>query len=159
MQIIDNLFTSEEVEKIYENYKNFPYKRTEVDAPGLPYTGLISNLNFQDQTVKSLIERTKIGKIELLNAYINLFLKEEKPYFHIDGQYGYKTLLYYMNPSYKNYDDLGETYLIIDNKIQGIRPIPGRVVIFDASILHRASSLRNEDRFTIALKFKKGDKQ
>ena len=116
MQIIDNLFTSEEVEKIYENYKNFPYKRTEVDAPGLPYTGLISNLNFQDQTVKSLIERTKIGKIELLNAYINLFLKEEKPYFHIDGQYGYKTLLYYMNPSYKNYDDLGETYLIIDNK-------------------------------------------
>ena len=139
MQIIDNLFTSEEVEKIYENYKNFPYKRTEVDAPGLPYTGLISNLNFQDQTVKSLIERTKIGKIELLNAYINLFLKEEKPYFHIDGQYGHKTLLYYM--------------------IQGIRPIPGRVVIFDASILHRASSLRNEDRFTIALKFKKGDKQ
>ena len=66
---------------------------------------------------------------------------------------GAKTLLYYANPQPKNYDDLGETFFIIDNEIQGVFPVPGRIVIFDAEVWHKATPLRTDDRYTVALKW------
>jgi len=154
VQIFDGLFSVEEVKYVHECYRKFPYKRTEVDREGLPYTGLSCELDFKDPIVKMLIERTKINPSPLLRAYINLFLKDEKPYFHQDNvNKGYKTLLYYMNPQSKDFNNLGETFFYIDNEIRCVEPTPGRVVIFDAEIWHRASSLRDHDRYTIALKW------
>jgi hypothetical protein len=154
MKILDNLFTVEEIKKIYNHYRAYPYKRIEVDGPGLPYTGLSCNLDLNDEIVKLIIEKTNTEKDNLLRAYINLFLKDEKPYFHQDDtREGHRTLLYYMNPEPKDFNDLGETFFYIDKEVKSVQPIPGRVVIFDARIWHRASALRNHDRYTVALKW------
>ena len=83
MKILDNLFTVEEIKKIYNHYRAYPYKRIEVDGPGLPYTGLSCNLDLNDEIVKLIIEKTNTEKDNLLRAYINLFLKivsENIPY-------------------------------------------------------------------------------
>jgi hypothetical protein len=47
----------------------------------------------------------------------------------------------------------GETQFYIDENIYGITPVPNRMVIFDASILHRATSFRSSHRFTVAIKY------
>jgi hypothetical protein len=47
----------------------------------------------------------------------------------------------------------GETQFIVDNEIYGVTPVPNRMVYFDASILHRATSFRNRHRFTVAIKY------
>lgn len=153
--IKDNLFDSQEKENIYSFCKNSSFKRLERDHENLPHTGLTSELNLDHPLVKLIINKSNERIINLQRAYINLFLKEEKPYFHTDNhETGYKTLLYYVNTEPKNYDELGETFFLVDNEVKGIQPVPGRIVIFDAEILHRASSLRNYDRFTIALKWR-----
>jgi len=154
MKIIDSLFSFDEVNNIYNTYRKLSFKRTEKDGEGLPYTGLVCDLNFEDPVVKLIIERTKNNFGKLLRAYINLFLKDEKPFFHQDDtRDGHKTLLYYMNPEPNKLDDLGETFFYINNQVQSVQPIPGRIVIFDAKIWHRASPLRDQDRYTIALKW------
>ena len=51
-------------------------------------------------------------------------------------------------------DDGGETQFLIDNQIKGVLPIPNRIVGFDANILHKATTFRNNHRFTLAIKFK-----
>ena len=84
--------------------------------------------------------------------YINCFAPSENPYFHIDGESG-MTLLYYPNIEW-SINDGGETQFYIDENIYGITPIPNRMVIFDASIFHRATTFRNTHRFTVAIKYR-----
>ena len=66
---------------------------------------------------------------------------------------GYETLLYYVNTENINVDEGGETFFIEKENRIGIPYVAGRIIIFDANILHKASSFRNLDRFTIALKW------
>tara|TARA_R100001509_G_scaffold105864_1_gene62731 strand:+ start:2618 stop:3103 length:486 start_codon:yes stop_codon:yes gene_type:complete len=153
--IKDNLFNQEEKENIYNFCKTANYKRLESDGLGLPYTGLVFQFDLNHPIVKLILKKLNLKDLQLDRAYINLFLQGEKPFFHQDNtQLGYKTLLYYVNTEPKNIDELGETYFFINNEVKGIQPLPGRVIIFDAEIFHRASSLRNYDRFTIAFKWK-----
>ncbi len=154
VRIFDNLVSKKQIDEIFDFCKNQSYKRTELDRPGLPYTGLISNLELENNLVKFLLKVTNSKEDKLTRAYINLFIHDEKPYYHQDEpKPGAKTLLYYANPQPKNYDDLGETFFIIDNEIQGVFPVPGRIVIFDAEVWHKATPLRTDDRYTVALKW------
>ena len=41
----------------------------------------------------------------------------------------------------------------INNDIYGITPVPNRMVVFDANIQHRATTFRNDHRFTVAIKY------
>jgi len=49
-------------------------------------------------------------------------------------------------------DEGGETQFY-QEEIKGIRPVAGRIVIFDSNILHKATSFRNQIRYTVALKY------
>ncbi len=154
VKILDNLVSKEQIEEIFLFCKKQQYKRLEVDGPGLPYTGLSCDLELENDLVKFLIKVSNTDKNKLSRAYINLFIQNEKPYFHQDEKMpGAKTLLYYANPQPKDYNDLGETFFIIDNEIQGVLPVPGRIIIFDAEVWHKATPLRNDDRYTVALKW------
>ena len=154
VKILDNLVNQEQIQEIFNFCKKQSYKRIEFDAPGLPYTGLSCNLELEDNLVKFLLKVSNTNKNKLIRAYINLFIHDEKPYYHQDEtKPGAKTLLYYANPQPKDYNDLGETFFIIDNEIQGVLPIPGRIIIFDAEVWHKATPLRNDDRYTVALKW------
>ena len=58
-----------------------------------------------------------------------------------------------MNPQPKYFNDLGETFFIIDDEIYGVLPVPGRIIIFDSEVWHKATPLRDDDRYTVALKW------
>jgi hypothetical protein len=47
----------------------------------------------------------------------------------------------------------GETQFVIDDEIKGVFPIPNRMVMFNANILHRATTFRSRHRFTLAIKY------
>ena len=84
--------------------------------------------------------------------YVNCFAPSENPYFHTDGDDGV-TFLYYVNDRWE-LNDGGETQIIVNDEIKGILPLPNRIVGFDASLLHRATSFRFKHRFTLAAKFR-----
>ena len=83
--------------------------------------------------------------------YVNCFAPNENPYFHTDGDNGL-TFLYYPNMDW-DLQEGGETQFYINDDIYGITPIPNRMVVFDANIQHRATTFRNQYRFTLAIKY------
>jgi len=125
-------------------------------------TGLVHNVfpndnlskeskKFYDLFSNSIQEKIiKIKSLEMYRMYINCFAPSENPYFHIDGK-GY-TLLYYANDNW-DVNDGGETQFFIDNNLYGVIPVPNRLVIFNAGLLHKATSFRNRHRFTVAIKY------
>lgn len=162
IKIIDNFLKIEDCEKIINLCKisNYCYGERErlVGSSYTPPTGMTCELN-SNSYITSLFEKNltnsylEIKKFYLHRIYINCFAPSETPYFHIDGKFGI-TCLYYPTEIW-DCQDGGETQFMIDGEIKGILPLPNRMVIFDANILHRATCFRNSHRFTIALKYKK----
>ncbi len=126
----------------------------EVDDPKFPPTGMVCELQINDPLFLELNNRVnKLYKKNktIIRAYINLFLPNEKPYFHIDGDV--RTFLFYINPKV-DINENGETQFFLNGEIKGFLPIPGSMVSFDGNILHRATSFRSLPRITVALKYK-----
>ena len=89
--------------------------------------------------------------MKLYRMYINCFAPNENPYFHVDGE-GY-TFLYYCDNEEFDLNEGGETQFLVDNDLMGVLPVPNRMVIFDGTIKHRATTYRSRHRFTIAIKY------
>ena len=153
----DNFFDKREHHVMYDYCLNATYKYGETDDVDTPQTGLVHNIP-EDEFIYKLIKKkisdfdSHLGSMKLYRMYINCFAPSENPYFHIDGESG-MTLLYYPNIEW-SINDGGETQFYIDENIYGITPIPNRMVIFDASIFHRATTFRNTHRFTVAIKYR-----
>lgn len=94
----------------------------------------------------------KIKDLNLYRMYVNCFAPAENPYFHTDGHKGEVTFLYYPN-DFWDINDGGETQLYLNGTLYGIPPIPNRMIVFDADVLHKATSFRDRHRFTIAFKY------
>lgn len=164
--VYDDIFLKEEVEKMRELLLyECPFVYGVGDYPNLPPTGMTYEFTRSDtlpvkvkDMLNSLILKIfeKNEKIKNKRLYVvrsNLFIPGENPYFHPDGE-DKITCLYYINPEY-DLNEGGETQFLIDNEIKGIRPKMGRLVIFDGSIIHRATSFRTHPRLTIAITFYK----
>jgi|SRR5210317_159342 len=156
IEIHDNFLSEKEKQEIYNFCKKQPYYRGELDRPDCPPTGLTTNLDNQNIISKLMKQITNEEK-DMFRTYINLFIPNEKPYYHIDNNDpNYQTCLYYVNTEKINYmDEGGETYFIQNDFIKGVSFVPGRMVLFDSNIMHKATPFKNLDRYTIALKFKK----
>lgn len=94
--------------------------------------------------------------LELLRIYSNFNFYGEVFFNHLDSTDGV-TALYYVNPTWEH-DWSGETFFCDESgeSIQVVQPKAGRLVLFDASILHRGSPpsrLCPEHRINIAFKF------
>lgn len=158
MKIFDNIITVEENNLLYQNLvyrRNYFYGET--DEAGLPPTGLVFNMNTNDELFIKLYELTiklnnEVKNLTLQRAYVNLFLPNERPFFHTDGNV--ITNLFYINPPI-SYDEGGETQFIINNEVINVLSKPCRMVSFDGTIMHRATSFRSIPRITVALKFNK----
>lgn len=152
----DNFFSEREHKLIYNYCLNATYTFGETDDVDTPETGLVHNIP-EDEFLYKLFKKKlsdfdpQLGSMKLYRMYINCFAPTENPYFHIDGENGL-TLLYYPHEEW-NLNEGGETQFYVDDDIYGITPIPNRMVIFDASILHRATSFRSSHRFTVAIKY------
>lgn len=159
MQInfVDNFLTKPEQQRVYQYCLKSDYHYGEPDIPGYPPTGMIHNISGNEFIYKLLNRRILetfdfLQSLKMYRMYVNCFAPGEKPYFHIDDQTGY-TLLYYPHLDWK-LDDGGETQFYLEENLQGILPVPNRLAIFDASILHRATPFRNGYRFTVAIKYR-----
>jgi len=95
-----------------------------------------------------------LSDMKLNRMYINCFAPSENPYFHIDSIPGNLTFLYYPNKTWE-IDEGGETqfYAQENQYFYGVLPLPNRLVEFDSSIIHKATTFRNRHRFTIAIKY------
>jgi hypothetical protein len=152
----DNFFNEREHSKIFDYCLNAAYKYGETDEVDTPQTGLVHNIP-EDEFIYKLFKKkisdfdSSLSQMKLYRMYINCFAPTENPYFHIDGEQGV-TLLYYPHMEW-NLNEGGETQFYIDENIYGIAPIPNRMVIFNASIMHRATTFRSSHRFTVAIKY------
>ena len=153
IKVIDNALPFATVESIFHTIIRLPFYYGERDSADKPPTGLSSNLNLDHWVVKT-IEQTaleEISSLRLYRSYVNIFVPGEKLFFHTDHDQGL-TVLFYPNLEY-DIEQGGETSFLIDGKITGIIPKPGRVVIFSANLIHKANSFRDQHRFSIALKY------
>ena len=163
--VYDGLFSKDEMEKITNiMLRNCPFHYGERDNPDTPPTGLVCDFGkmqldegFQkllNDFVNKIYEKNEnLKNAKLYRIYLNYFAPRENPYFHIDG-HGTITCLYYLNPEL-NCNEGGETQFLINDEIKGVQSKPGRLVIFDGGLKHRATSFRSHPRLTLAIKFYK----
>lgn len=156
IQTADNVFSSQNRELILDYCESCEYTYGETDNGVNPPTGMVHNIPedakiyklFKDQIELSVPE---VKRMKLYRMYVNCFAPSENPYFHTDGNSGI-TFLYYPQEDWQ-LDDGGETQFYVDGTLYGITPESNRLVMFDARIVHRATSFRNRHRFTIAIKY------
>lgn len=154
----DNFFSKEEHKIIYDyciNNRNYIFGEKD-SGNGTPPTGFVNEIPETHLVCKImntiLRERVEfIRSMKLTRIYVNCFAPKENGYFHTDGDC--VTFLYYPNMEQYDIDEGGETKFLVDGNIQGILPIPNRMVIFDGNIKHSATGLRNHHRFTVAIKY------
>ena len=152
----DKFFNDVEHQIIYDYCMGAEYSYGESDNKGLPVTGMIHNIP-ETEFVYKIMKKTiydrheKVQQMKLYRMYVNCFAPNENPYFHTDGDKGL-TFLYYPNMNW-DLQEGGETQFYINNDIYGITPVPNRMVVFDANIQHRATTFRNDHRFTVAIKY------
>jgi hypothetical protein len=131
-------------------------------------TGLISELcpdNDKHQEIVDIFHNLickKFSDLEgyrLYRAYVNCFAPREVANFHqdCDDDQDQITFLFYANTTYNGLNDGGTTEFYLDEKIIAIPPIPNTLVRFTSRVLHRATPLNSEHRFTYAFKYCKED--
>jgi hypothetical protein len=153
IKIIDNALPAPIIERIFYTITGLPFYYGEADSLNKPPVGLVCELAADHWIVQSIsqVVSDHVNKLQLYRSYVNIFTPGENPFFHTDRDNGL-SVLYYPNLSY-DINQGGETSFYTDDKITGIIPQPGRIVIFPANVLHRANSFRNQHRFSIALKY------
>ena len=156
IKVIDNFFDESIHHNIWDYCNSVSYKIGERDNHNtLPTGGVFeieNNNTLFDFLNKELNDKFKeLNNLRCYRSYINCFAPSENPYFHYDNDKGY-TCLFYPNLEFK-LEEGGETQFLVDNKIEGILPIPNRMVLFNANLHHKATSYRTKHRFTIAIKY------
>jgi|TARA_B110000858_G_C17641851_1_gene398468 hypothetical protein len=166
--VYDNLITQEENEKYRTTLLcNSHFRYGERDLPYLEPTGVVcdftNTMNSDDMVdpylnsmLKNLLNKIYekndfLKKMRLYRVYLNLFIPNEQPSFHTDGD-NTITCLYYLNPLL-DLNEGGETQFFIDEEIRGIVSKPGRLTMFNGRLLHRATSFKSHPRLTLAFKF------
>jgi len=155
IKVFDNFLSDEEQDDVLNYCENIAqFKYGESDDGKTPPCGVTHDIPKDVSIYKLLEEKIKPLSPEgtpLWRMYINCFAPREIPYFHTDGDDGV-TFLYYPQLEWKP-NDGGETQFYVNGNIQGVVPTPNRLVSFDARILHRATSFRDNWRFTVAIKY------
>lgn len=183
IEIYDDVCSFEDNVKFYNYFLKGHFEYGERDMPYHPPTGLISPIDEKSEifiqmlrvlnrdlntsmrldnnskdgslhhNVRREVEDLLAGKEKQIRAYVNLFLPNERPFFHTDGSV--ITCLFYFTPhSNPDIDEGGETQFYVDKQLLGVLPRPSRLVLFDGNISHRATSFRSYPRITAAIKFR-----
>lgn len=152
----DDLFLNDqEFEIVHQYCMRAPYSYGESDNGDNYATGMVHDIPETEFVYKLFKKKIAdkcpfVSKLKLYRMYINCFAPCENPRFHTDGNG--MTFLYYANVDW-DVQQGGETQFLLDGSIYGVLPIPNRIVMFDGTILHRATSFRDAHRFTLAIKY------
>ena len=154
LRIYDNFLSEKEQNHVLDYCEGAPYRYGETDDGDTPPTGVthdIPNNQYVHELFYAKTQPLVPEGLTFYRMYINCFAPREVPYFHTDGDKGV-TFLYYPQRSWQP-NDGGETQVYVQGNIQGVVPLPNRLMMFDARLLHRATSFRDRHRFTIAVKY------
>ena len=160
VEVIDDFLSTDDAYSVLDYCRMASYTYGETDTSSTPPTGMVHEICETDEIYKLFSSKTDLiaGDDLVLNRmYINCFAPTENPYFHTDcDEEGSITFLYYSSDEW--YLDLGgETQFYANGQMAGVPPVPNRMVYFDSSILHRATTYRDRHRFTIAIKYVPGN--
>ena len=165
LEVIDDFFPACDYLKIVKYCYESDYYWGERDTEQSSPTGMIHEIyDCEDTPVKEsnqwiydlFLENTNhlCPNLKLYRMYINLFAPGENPYFHTDSTDDKDiTFLYYVPTDDWDIDGGGETQFYHDGVMSGVLSIPNRMVYFDSTILHRATSFRDRWRWTVAIKY------
>ena len=153
VEVIDDFLSTDDAYSVLDYCRMASYTYGETDTSSTPPTGMVHEIDKTNEIYELFECKTEdlVTDFKLNRMYINCFAPTECPYFHTDGQNGI-TFLYYPQDTW-DIDMGGETQFVVDDEIKGIFPIPNRMVMFDANILHRATTFRSTHRFTLAIKY------
>ena len=165
---IDRALSPDDFREVSQFALDAGYFYGEQDDDDHKPTGLVSDLDpddEEDDDIFCIFERViyarfpEIKEYKLYRAYINCFAPKEVANFHKDCDDGVDevTFIFYANTSYNGLNEGGCTEFYLDEKIIGVPPIPNTLVKFTSWILHRATPLNSEHRFTYAFKYRKED--
>lgn len=164
--VFDDLFTPAEIETVHRFASRLDYCLNDYDAAGTEYSkhwkheGIAARAaetpffcEFVSLTFRCFPER----ELRLARLHFNLHLYGDLQLPHVDGDGQSVTLLYYVNQRWER-NWMGETVFYESNGEPSlvIAPRPGRVVLFEGAIEHRAGVPQREcfePRMSIALKF------
>lgn len=152
----DNFFSDQGFDKLMNYAAKATYKYGESDNYTTPPTGMVHNIEKNSEIWEMLTWRIEelcpfVQCYTPFKISINCFAPREVPYFHPDDDEGGVTFIYYINPW--KLDDGGCTEIFINNEIRAFPPLPNRMVWFDATLLHRATTRRDDHRFAYAIKY------
>ena len=159
IDIIDDFLSPEDNQYVWFYCLNSSYTYGAVDAPDKNPTGMMCQVPESERFYKIFAEATQkiVPDLRLVRIYINCFAPTENPWFHVDSMYeNAKTFIYYPACS-DDIDNCGTTQFYIDDYIHGVIPKTNRMIYFDSSITHRATSFRDGHRFTVAVKYESLD--
>lgn len=156
IQIFDQALTRAENNEYLAWCRRRPWRWGESDYQGGPPAGVVSDLE-DGEALTQLVERAqtlceRLQGLKLNRSYINMFMPGEIPRWHRDGAVW--TVLYYVTDE-REPQLGGQTEFLDYNtmEIRGVLPQPGRMIVFNGDLLHRATAYPHRERFTIALKF------
>jgi len=173
MKIFDDVWSPPHLNELVLDVKNMLYMYGEVDNVDLPPTGMSTGDYLGTKIFHALWEFCEkyvpeVHGCILKRSHANIFAPREQAYYHVDDENDDAwTFMFYANNNW-DINDGGETKFIINKQEKGnlegtgdyptiwaIPPIPGRMLIWKSNILHTATPLRNEHRFTPTFKFVK----
>ena len=169
LEVIDDFFISNDYLNVVKYCCEADYYWGERDTEQSSPTGMVHEIyDCKDKPVEEnnqwiydlFFENTNhlCPNLKLYRMYVNSFAPGENPYFHTDSvDSGDLTFLYYVPSANWDINDGGETQFYYNGDMVGVTPVPNRMVYFDATILHRATSFRDRWRWTVAIKFSKTD--
>ena len=151
-KVIDDFLSIEDYQSYWKFTQQATYTVGEVDYPNGAPVGMISELATDHHLVHNIFPKVIRG-CTLNRLFLNYYGPRDLSYFHTDHQLSKATtLIYYPCPTY-SLDEGGETQLLINDNVIGIRSIANRLLIFKANILHRATPFTSYQRFTYAFKY------
>jgi hypothetical protein len=165
---VEKSLSPEDFRFVSEFAQNAAFTYGERDDSKHKPTGMVSELCPEDEEHQEIVnifhnlicqKFTDVVGYSLYRAYINCFAPNEVANFHQDCEddEDQLTFLFYANSNYNGLNDGGTTEFYLDEKIIAIPPIPNTLVKFTSRILHRATPLNSEHRFTYAFKYRKED--
>ena len=169
LEVIDDFFIPNDYLNVVKYCSGADYYWGERDDKQFVPTGMVHEIyDCEDTPVKEsnqwiydlFLENTNhlCPDLKLYRMYVNSFAPGENPYFHTDSLNGEDiTFLYYVPSADWDINDGGETQFYYNGDMIGVMPVPNRMVYFDATILHKATSFRDRWRWTVAIKFSKTD--
>jgi len=152
-KIIDDYLSIDEYQDCWDFVRNVAtYSAGEKDHHESDFIGMVCELDLNHYKTFAIFPPS-IGGSRLNRLYINYYSQREISAFHIDSDDpDAYTALYYPCPTY-DLDEGGETQLIIDDEIVGVRSKCNRLLVFRSTIVHRATPFKSHQRWTVALKY------